>query len=117
MLNIHMGLPAFLAGGRRGRRQVSMALISGATHMLQWRRQWVAKPQGGANPIKRRLSWDCGLQLARMNAELVVIAGQLYCGEYVLAFCTHRQNITRVAVHITSRLKSYPREITLYLMG
>ena len=53
-----------------------MALIAGATHMLQWSRQWVAKPQGGANPIKRLLSWDCGLQLARMNPELVVIADQ-----------------------------------------
>ena len=41
-----------------------------------------------------------------MNAELVVIAGQLYRGEYVLALCTHRQDITRVAVHIANRLKS-----------
>ena len=41
-----------------------------------------------------------------MNPELVVIAGQLYRGEYVLALCTHRQDITRVAVHITNGLKS-----------
>ena len=68
-----------------------MALMTGATHILQWSQQWVAKPQGGANPIKWLLSGDWGLQLAPMNMELVVIAGQLYRGEYVLAFCTHRQ--------------------------
>ena len=67
-----------------------MALMSGATHMLQWSRQWVAKPQGGANPIKRLLSRDWGLQLAPMNAELVVIGNQLSTGEYVLRSCTHR---------------------------
>ena len=55
-----------------------MALIAGATHMLQWSQQWVAKPQGGANPIKWLLSGDWGLQLAPMNAELVVIADQRF---------------------------------------
>ena len=42
MLNIHTGHVTF--GDRKwGRRQVSMALMSRATHMLQWSRQWVAK--------------------------------------------------------------------------
>jgi hypothetical protein len=68
-----------------------MALIAWATHMLQWSRQRVAKPQGGANPIKRLLSGDWGLQFAPMNAELVVIANQLRRGEYVLGSCTHRR--------------------------
>ena len=93
MLNIHTGQVRFYRTGRRGRRQVSMALMSGATHMLQWPLQWVAKPQGGANPIKSGLSWDCRLQLACMNAELVVIAGQLYRGEYVLALCTNNMRL------------------------
>ena len=53
-----------------------MALIAGATHILQWSRQRVAKWQHGANPIKRLLSGDWGLQLAPMNVELVVIANQ-----------------------------------------
>ncbi len=53
-----------------------MALMSRATHILQWPLQRVAKPQGGANPIKNGLSWDCRLQFAYMNAESVVIADQ-----------------------------------------
>ena len=65
-------------------------LMPWATHMLQWPRQWVANPQGGANPIKLGPSSDWGLQLAPMKPELLVIAGQLYRGEYVLEFCTHR---------------------------
>lgn len=39
---------------------------------------------------KSTLSGDCSLQFDCMNAELVVIADQLRCGEYVLASCTHR---------------------------
>ena len=38
--------------------------------------QWVAKPQGGANPNKTSLSSDCGLKFARMKTDLVVIADQ-----------------------------------------
>ena len=41
------------AGGRRGRRQISMALMPWATHVLQWPVQWVAKEQSGANPKNR----------------------------------------------------------------
>ena len=65
-------------------------LMPWATLVLQWRRQWVANPQGGANPIKLRPSSDWGLQLAPMKLESLVIVGQLYHGEYVLESCTHR---------------------------
>ena len=64
-------------------------LISWATHMIQWPRQWVAKPQGGANPIKLGPSSDWGLQFAPMKPESLVIANQLCCGEYVPKSCTH----------------------------
>ena len=39
---------------------------------------------------KASLSSDCRLQLACMKSESLVIAGQLYCGEYVPEPCTHR---------------------------
>ena len=39
---------------------------------------------------KLDLSSDCRLQLAYMKPELLVIAGQLYGGEYVPSSCTHR---------------------------
>jgi hypothetical protein len=29
-----------------------MALMTGATHVLQWQLQWAARPRGGANPQK-----------------------------------------------------------------
>ena len=51
----------------------------------------IAKSQDGANPIKRLLSGDWGLQFAPMNAELVVIANQLRRGEYVLGSCTQNK--------------------------
>ncbi len=53
-----------------------MALMSWATHMLQWLIQWVAKPRGGANPIKVNLSSDCTLQLGCMKLESLVIVDQ-----------------------------------------
>ena len=49
-------------------------LIPWATHMIQWTLQWVAKPRGGANPIKSVPSSDWRLQLASMKPELLVIA-------------------------------------------
>ena len=39
---------------------------------------------------KPGLSWDRGLQLARVNVESLVTAGQHYRGEYVPGPCTHR---------------------------
>ena len=68
-------------------------LMSWATRMIQWPVQWVAKPQGGANLIKAGLSSDCSLQLDYMKLESLVIAGQLYRGEYVLKSCTHRPSM------------------------
>ena len=44
--------------------------------MIQWMKQWVAKSQGGANPIKYILSTDWRLKLASMKLELLVIADQ-----------------------------------------
>ena len=40
--------------------------------------------------IKAGRSSDWRLQLASMKAELLVTAGQPYCGEYVPGPCTHR---------------------------
>ena len=40
--------------------------------------------------LKAGLSSDCRLQPAYMKSELLVTAGQPYCGEYVLGDCTHR---------------------------
>ena len=53
-----------------------MALMSRATHVLQWPVQWVAKSQDGANRQKTGLSSDCSLQLDYMKVELLVIADQ-----------------------------------------
>ena len=39
---------------------------------------------------KAGLSSDCRLQPACMKSELLVTAGQPYCGEYVPGACTHR---------------------------
>ena len=69
-------------------------LMPWATRMKQWRRQSVAKPQGGANRIKRRLSSDWGLQLDPMKKESLVNADQLRRVEYVLELCTHRRVIS-----------------------
>ena len=65
-------------------------LIPWATRMKQWSRQSVAKPQGGANRIKRPLSSDWSLQLDSMKKESLVNADQLCRVEYVLELCTHR---------------------------
>src|SRR5215210_4728609 len=53
-----------------------MALTSRARNVLQWHVQRVAKPRGGANPIKACLSSDRSLQLDCVKAELLVIADQ-----------------------------------------
>ena len=51
-------------------------LMPWATRMIQWLLQWVAKPRGGANPIKGNLSSDRRLQLASLKLESLVIADQ-----------------------------------------
>ena len=43
--------------------------------------------------FKSGASSDWGLQLDPMKLELLVIAGQIYRGEYVLKSCTHRPSI------------------------
>ena len=45
--------------------------------MLQWSVQRVAKPQGGANPLKAAPSSDCCLQLDNMKSESLVTVQQL----------------------------------------
>ena len=65
-------------------------LMSWAAHVVQWPVQWVAKPQGGANPFKAGPSSDWGLQLDPMKSESLVIANQLCGDEYVPESCTHR---------------------------
>ena len=65
-------------------------LTSWAAHIIQWVLQRDAMPQGGANHKKNGASSDWGLQLDPMKPESLVIAGQLYRGEYVLKSCTHR---------------------------
>ena len=74
----------YLSGGTASvtERKVGMTLsqrgplMPWATHMIQWTLQWVAKPRGGANPIKSVPSSDWRLQLASMKPELLVIADQ-----------------------------------------
>ena len=63
-------------GGRRGRRQVSTALIPWVTHTLQWRKTMGCKLVMASKSLKFRLSSDWGLQPAPMKSESVVIADQ-----------------------------------------
>ena len=49
-----------------------------------------SQPARGSQSQKRRLSSDRGLQPARVKLELLVTAGQHYCGECVPGPCTHR---------------------------
>ena len=48
-----------------------------------------SEPARVSKSQKVLLSSDCRLQLACMKLESLVIAGQLYCGEYVPEPCTH----------------------------
>ena len=53
-----------------------MAFMSGATHVLQWPIQTVARPQGGANRRKSVSVRIVRLQLACLKLESLVIADQ-----------------------------------------
>ncbi len=64
------------AGGRWGRRQVIVAFMSRATHVLQWPVQSAANPWGRANRKKTGPSSDCRLQPACMKLESLVMAYQ-----------------------------------------
>ena len=61
-----------------------------ATRIIQSPVQRDATRQLRANRNKAGASSDWGLQLDPMKLESLVIAGQLYRGEYVLKSCTHR---------------------------
>ena len=69
-------VPIFYREGRRGRRQVSTALMPWATHILQWRITMRCKKATSSQSLKFRLSWDWSLQFDSMNTESVVIANQ-----------------------------------------
>ncbi len=49
-----------------------------------------SQPARGSQSYKAGLSSDWRLQPASMKSELLVTAGQPYCGEYVPGPCTHR---------------------------
>ena len=53
---------------------------------------------------KAGLSSDWGLKLDPMKSESLVIAGQLYGGEYVLGSCTHRPSTGESREHPNSDL-------------
>ena len=85
------------------RRKERMTSSQHAPYILGYTRNTMAKtigsePVRGSESRKLSLSSDCRLQLACMKPESLVIAGQLYGGEYVLQFCTHRPS------HAGSRL-------------
>jgi hypothetical protein len=59
----------------------------------------------GSESGKLNLSSDCRLQLAYMKLESLVIASQLYGGEYVPQFCTYRPS--------RGKSRKHPKEFTL----
>ena len=77
------------AGGRRGRRQVVMPLMSWAAHVLQWPAQRAATARAGANPQSRP---QFGLEAATRLHEAGVASnrGSARRGECVPGPCTHR---------------------------
>jgi hypothetical protein len=79
-----------------------------ATHVLQSHLQRDAISQDGANPYKRCASSDRSLQLDSLKPESLVIAGQLYCGEYVLKSCTRvaMRSSTLVGANPTKAINS-----------
>ncbi len=66
-----------------------MALIGGATHVLQWHLQRVATVQTDANPQKMS---QFGLLSATREHEVGIASnrGSACHGEYVPGSCTHR---------------------------
>ena len=66
-----------------------------APYILGYTRNTMAETIGSklvraSQSAKLSLSSDCRLQLAYMKPESLVIASQLYGGEYVPGPCTHR---------------------------
>ena len=90
MLNIHWGRSQFYWEGRRGRRQVSTALMPWATHTLQWRRT-MGLQHREVKPIPE-ISPQFRLQAAIRLHEVGIGSnrGSACRGECVLGSCTHR---------------------------
>ncbi len=77
------------------RRKVGMTSSQHAPYALGYTRATMAGTKGCylarvRQPQKPSLSSDSSLQLETMKPESLVIAGQLYGGEYVPGPCTHR---------------------------
>jgi len=85
-----MGLSDFLSGGSGDDVRSAWPLCPGQHTYYNGAEQWVAKPQGGANPNKRLLQW--GLKAATRLHERGIGSnrGSACRGEYVLKSCTHR---------------------------
>src|SRR3989344_6027261 len=81
-----------------------------ATRIIQSPVQRDATRQLRANRNKAGASSDWGLQLALMKLESLVIAGQLYRGEYVLKSCTHNKRAQQ-RIHLYG-LNPYPLFVT-----
>ena len=62
----------------QGHTRVTMGITEGS------------QPARGSKSHKITLSSDWSLKFDSMKLESLVIAGQLYSGEYVLGSCTHR---------------------------
>src|SRR3990172_6513449 len=89
MLNIHTGLPDLISGGSGDDVKSAWPLYPGRHTCYNGADNGLPSRKAELIPVKRLLSRDWRLQLASMNAELVLIADQLCRGEYVLSFCTH----------------------------
>lgn len=97
--NPHLMLPSFSwalvrncrwqTGGRRGWRQILMAFMSRATHVLQWPVQRVANSQG---ELISKIRSQFGLESATRLHEVGIASnrGSACRGEYVPGPCTHR---------------------------
>ena len=77
------------------RRKVRMTSSHHAPYVLGYTRATTVKTMRSnfvrmSQPQKLNLSSNCKLKLAYMKLESLVIAGQLYSGEYVPGPCTHR---------------------------
>jgi hypothetical protein len=89
-------LPMFLARlPAANRRKVGMTSSQHGPYVLGDTHATMVGTAGSqvvrrSESLKPDLSWNCGLQLAHMNVESLVTAGQHYRGEYVPGPCTHR---------------------------
>ena len=61
--------------------------------------------------LKTGLSSDCGLQLAHMKLESLVMAHQLRCREYVPGSCTHRPSHHGSWFYLKAKFKTFDHGI------